>query len=433
MFNKVLVIASYFLFCSCSAKLFSNNDSTPSGFRKIDFSPKQNPTELIRDPLDQSNESLTSIDYIFDNYNKNLLRDVKIYIQLNSSLQNSYDENSITKTVNQLSPYLNTDVINKTIPLIDSNNFIFSASPMNTLNKNIVSDTYGIFYKFNSETIKKNNLEELYFIDDKGNTIEKEKYSTVFFVKNYYARNLNKSLIYPINSEIKNNWEIFIQCANGSFTDIQNNLTYLLPTWPRVIILQLNPNTKNTIKYSLHKNVIVKSDNSFVPTANIYQNTTRSFNFNDLSLPANSTLKNHIISIPVPSKKENTFNAIYSQEGMSKFYSRFSSNYINNFKNYSNFSSWQILINKSWIGFSQNLDTNYNTIEKPDKIVINYLNLKNLPVDQNYSKDFLPNGIHYVDTSDPNTILTNIPDKLSIDSNLINEELVLNFCKEQLL
>lgn len=433
MLSKLLILTCSILLCACSSKLFSNNESTPTGFRKIDFSAKQNPTELIRDPLDQSSDSLSSVDSIFNSYNINLLRDVKLYVQLNSSLQNSYDENSIISTIYQVSPYLNQDAINKTINSIENNNFIFSASPMNTLNKNIQTDKYGIFYKFNSEINTKNNIDELYFLDDNGNTIEKERYTTQLFVKNYYSRNLYQSLTYPMDSDKKNTWELFIQCAKGIFTDVQNNISYNISTWPRVIILQLNPNTKNTNKYSLHKNVFLKSNNNFIASSNLYQNTTRSFNIIDSSLPANSTLKNQIISIPFPTKKESSFNAIYSQEGMSKFYSRFNNIYINNFKSYSNFSSWQILINKSWFGFIQNLDNNYNIINNNEKMTLNFLNFNNLPVNQNYSKDFLQNGIHYIDINDSNSFLTSIPDKLSIDSSLIDENLIKSFCFEQLL
>lgn len=431
--NKLLVLYSCTIITACTANFLKNNESTPEGFQKIDFSPKQNPSELIRNSLDQSTDSLASVENIFSNYNTNLVMSVQNYINLNNIINQSFDEKSLINTISIISPYLSKDKISKVVSNIENTNIIFNATPMNTLDDKIISDNYGIFYKIITEAQKQDDIFYLNIFDKNGNEIDKNKLNIELTSLNYYARNLFQSLIFPIKDEkSKNSWEFFIQCISGNITDASTNIKYNLTPWPRVTILQLNPNTKISTKFSFHKNSLFLIEDKFKAVNNLYQNTVRSFIVNDNLLPPNSSLKNQIISIPNPLSKDKSFNATFYQEGMSKFFSRFMSSNIENFNIFYNFSSWQVKINKSWFGANKNLDSNYTIVEDNKNISLNYLNYLNTPVNQNYSKDFQPNGIHYININNTNEVLLEIPNNIEFNKEILDETKITNFCSELL-
>ncbi len=430
--NKLLVLYLGIIFTSCSVNFLKNNDSTPDGFQKIDFSPKQDPSELIRNSLDQSTDSLASVENIFSNYNKNLVKSVQNYSYLNNIINQSFDEKSLINTISFISPYPSNDKIAKLVSNIENSNIIFNATPMNTLDYKIQGDSYGIFYKLTTESQKSNDIFPLNIFDKSGKEFDKNKLDIQLISLNYYARNLYPSLYFQINDEKnKNSWEFFIQCISGTITDTQTNRKYNLTPWPRVTILHLNPNTKTSTKFSFHKNSLLLVDDNFLAISNLYQNTTRSFIVNDNLLPPSSSLKNQIISIPNPLDKDKSFNAIFYQEGMSKFFSRFINSNIENSNIFYNFSSWQIKINKSWFGTSKELDSNYTIIDDNKNISLNFLNYLNYSVNQNYSKDFQPNGIHYINTNNPKETYLEIPNTIEYNKELVDETIINSFCATQ--
>lgn len=429
--RKIVVLLVSVITISCSANFFKNDDSIPAGFQRIDFSPKQNPRELIRDPLEQSYESLNSAKKIFKNSNLKLPDNIDEYLKFNNYLRQSYDEKTIANTIASIVPYISNEEINKIIKSSEANSPIFTATPKNYGELKIPIESQNILYKYTEKIKHENFLDIITFFDENKEKISKDKITASFRIINHYARNLNESLSFlNFDKKGKHSWELFIQCARGEIS-IKDQGNYAIPPWPRIIILQLNPNTRSTNKFTLHKNTLLKLNNTIKPMSNIYQNTTRSYIPSEILLPPNSILKNHIISKPNPFDKEKSANFIFFQEGMSKFFSQFMSSMIDNFKIDYNFSSWQILINKSWFNFFKKMNSNFEIEQDNSTITLNYLNSSNNIVDQNYSKDFLQNGIHFIDKNNINNYLLEIPDNLKINPELIEEEKITQFCANE--
>ena len=437
MKKHILFIASFSFFIfiplSCIPNLFKNNDSIPTGYEKINFSPYNNPSELIRDSLDQSNSTLLGLNNIFPNYSPNIIQQMNLFIHDNQNLNTILNENIFSNVVNNLPSFPNQNTISNSINLLNSSSFILTATPINTLSPSIQSDSSHLFTKIVGNPVQVNSLNSIQFTDVNGNVINNKNITAQYTVNTYYAINFYQSWLFPLNNtnNTNSNWEFMVQCVKANLTILGDNNTYNIPPWPRIAIVLLNPNTTITDKYILIKNNLVYNSivpPTFVPMGNITQRTQRTYSSLSNGLAPQSLLYNSITQIQNVSIPLTGDNHIYFQDGMSSFFSRLLSSNLTNTNMYNNFASWQILVNKSWFDMIRTLDSSYNIPAFTGNIPINYLNSQNIPVNSSYSNDFQPGGIHYINPSDTSDFLLQIPNILDATSIGLNETSLTTIC-----
>ena len=429
LFFPILFIHLFGIF-SCIPNFLKNNDSTPTGYEKINFSPKYSPSEIIRDALDQSNPMLLSLNNIFPNYSLNIIQNMDRYLKLNNNINSILNENSFTQYIKTFPSFPSLISINNTINSLETSSFIKNVTPIDKNILNYQNDKNNIFTKITGAPSKVSTLNNIQFFDLNGNIIDNSNINAKYIINTFYAINFYPSWVFSLNNpnSVASSWEFMVQCVSANVTIKGDSNTYTLPPWPRITIVLLNPNTSNTNEFVLIKNSLVFNNIStptFIPLGNIHQKTLRTYNINATGLAPQSILYNSISQIQNPSSQLAEENYSYFQDGMSSFFARFSSaNLIQN-QIINTFASWQILVNKSWFDITRPLSEMNNT---PSLIPISYLNYQNVPVNNNYSNDFKLGGIHYINPASPNDILLQVPNSLNASSVGMDENSLNNIC-----
>ncbi len=290
---------SIFTPLSCVPNLFKNNDSIPNGYEKINFAPYNNPSELNRNSLDQSESNLLSLNNIFPNYSPNIVQQMMLFLKDNQNLNSILSESIFSSAVNNVPLFPNSNTISNNIKLLNSSSFIFTATPINTLAQSIQSDKNGIFTKVVGTPIQVNSLNGIQFTDANDNVINNDKITAQYTVNTYYSLNFYQSWTFPLNNpnKIGSSWEFMVQCVKANLTILDESNTYSIPPWPRIAIVLLNPNTTVTDKYILIKNNLVYNSinqPTFIPIGNLIQRTQRTYNSISNGLAPQSLLLNSL-------------------------------------------------------------------------------------------------------------------------------------------
>ncbi len=428
----LITVFLIFFNTSCIPNFLKNNDSIPYGFEKVDFSPIQNPREMTRASLDKSTSSLNSLNNIFVSYSENIIKQKENFINKDQVLNKILSEDVLNNFVQKLPDFLDNTSLTKAINNLDPSSFVLTTTPLNLDSslKNI--DTSYIFTQITGQQQKVTKLNEIQYFDENNILIDNSNISSTFLVNTYYARNLNSNWNFPLNNTTSSNsnWELLVQCVSAQINIIDKNIIYNIPAWPRVSIIQLNPNLLNTDKYILVKNNLfldlIKTKN-FIPVGNMNTRTLRIFNNSNINFSPQSSIYYSLKIIETPSNPLIGKNYIYFQDGMTNFFSRFISGDIDKENILNVFVSWQALINKSWFDLTRKIDSSYNVPYYTNTIPLNYLNNKNLPVHISSSKDFQNGGIHYIDPNDKSYLL-NIPNLVDATSIGLNEIILTNIC-----
>ncbi len=428
----LLTVFLIFFNTSCIPNFLKNNDSIPYGFEKIDFSPLQNPREMTRASLDKSTNSLNSLNNIFVNYSENIIKQKENFINKDQVLNEILTEDILNNFVQNLPDFIDNNSLARAIKNLGPSSFVITTTPLNLDSslKNI--DTSNVFIQLTGQQNKVTKLNEIQYFDENGILIDSSNISSNFFVNTYYARNLNSNWNFPLNNSTNSNsnWELLVQCVSAQIKILNKNTTYNIPSWPRVSIIQLNPNLTNTDKYILIKNNLfldlIKTQ-SFIPVGNMNTRTLRIFNNSNINFSPQSSIYYSLKIIDTPSNPLIGKNYIYFQDGMTSFFSRFISGEIDKENITNTFVSWQALINKSWFDITRKLDPSNNVPYYSNIIPLNFLNNKNLPVNNSSSKDFQTGGIHYIDPNDKTNLL-NIPNLIDASSIGLNETILTNIC-----
>jgi hypothetical protein len=437
MKKHILLVATFLIFSflplSCIPNLFKNNDSIPSGYEKINFSAYNNPSELIRDSLDQSNSTILSLNNIFPNYSSNIIQQMNLFINNNKSLNLILNESIFSSIVNKLPSFPDPNTLLNAINLLNSSSFILTATPTNTLDPKVQSDSSNIFTKITGTPIQVNALNGIQFIDNNGNNISSSNITAKYTINTYYIKNFYQSWSFPLNNTNNTNstWEFMVQCVKANLTILGDTNTYNIPPWPRISIILLNPNTTITDKYILIKNTLkYNSINqpTFIPIGNISQRTQRAYNSISNGFAPQSLIFNSLTQIQSQNTPLTGGNYIYFQDGMTSFFSRLLASYLTQKNMINSFASWQILVNKSWFDITRTLDSSYNIPTFTGNIPVNFLSAQNIPVNISYSKDFQPGGIHYIDPTDTTDFLPQIPNILDATSIGLDETTLTTVC-----
>lgn len=434
MKKYVLLIAKFFIFSflplSCVPNFLKNNDSIPNGYEKINFSPKNDPSEMIRDSLDKSISTLLSLNNIFPNYSSNIIQQMNMFLNDNQNLNSILNENIFSSVVNNLPPFPDPTSLAKAINSLDNSSFILTATPSNTINQNIQSDKNNIFTKIIGKTIQSNSLNEIQFMDNNGNIINNKNINANYKINTYYVKNFFPSWVSPLNNT-NNTWEMMVQCVSAKINMVEDSNSYDIAPWPRITILHLNPNSTISDKYILVKNNIIYNtinQSSFIPIGNITQRTQRIYNASTNGLAPQSLLFNSLSQIQNPSIPLTGESYVYFQDGMTSFFSRFLAASLTPKVILNNFTSWQISVNKSWFDITRKLDSSNNIPQYIGKIPANYLNNQNIPVNSSYSSDYQLGGIHYIDQTDTKELLLQVPNNLDATSIGLDESSLKNIC-----
>ncbi|KAB8028101.1 hypothetical protein [Fluviispira multicolorata] len=415
----------------CSLNIFSNDDSVPKGYEKFNFSPLYNPTELIRDSLDKSISSLNEIKPVFNQKTQTLDQHIDYFIIDNNSFKEILLEQSFTDFISQLPTFPDQDILKSAKKQIVSS-FIMNAIPENLFDQNYQMDDLFLFKKYGSKTSEDKTAKVKIINSDLNDISINDNLAVKISTRIYYSRNLYESIIFPIIddtiSQSKSTWEFTLQCAQAQITNAKG-IQYLVKPWPRIVILQTNSTSNLTDKYILIKNSLIKNSVDefiFTPSTSFLQNTKRQFILNENGFPPSSTINNTLYAFNIPNSYGHNYS--YFQDGMSSFFSHLSSLITDQDHAYNSYSSWQTLINKSYVEVSRKLNPDHSIPDYNKILSVHYLNKENNPVDISYSQDFQTGGIHYIDVKNVNKILLSYSKEKDAKYLGISENFLTNTC-----
>ena len=144
--HTLVITCATSLSTSCIPNFLKNNDSIPRGYEKIDFSPLLSPKEMIRDPLEKSGISISSINYIFPNYSSNLVDQVKTFSSSNQSLNSILNEYHFANFVSSIPNFPDTNNLTSAINLLDNASFIKTVTPLDSFDIPKTTDLNNIIF-----------------------------------------------------------------------------------------------------------------------------------------------------------------------------------------------------------------------------------------------------------------------------------------------
>lgn len=324
LFILLFFLAPFVIF-ACIPNLFKNNDSVPSGYDKINFSPANNPSELIRDSLDKSLPTIQSANNIFSNKGPLLSSQIQSFINSSYIINTILNENDFASYISDIPTYTDPTILKNKINALNSNSFIFTLDPINSFNQSFEPDSF-IFTKIIGKPKTSTNLYDLKIINNTTNEIIKDKNikSRLFTINTYYARNLFPSWNFPLNNSknTKFTWEILLQCTKSEITLEGDNNKYEVSVWPRIAIIQLNSNSTLTDRYILIKNNLIFDENQKIiySRSNLFQRTQRNYNLNSNGLAPQSYILNWLTTLDNMSTNTSGESYIFFQDGMSSFF-----------------------------------------------------------------------------------------------------------------